>query len=161
MPDWSRVMDLASSDSKFRSKLKIDALAACRDVGCYVAPGSSVRVIEQKTGEVHFVLGSETNVPEIDSLLELATTDTLLRRQLLEHATQILQPAAGQHFPADTRFFVHERQPRETLIFLRDEQDDGQLDESQLDAIAGGLSKPDSRPQKSDTSNGIIAIMIG
>ena len=161
MPDWSRVIDLASSDSKFRSKLKADALAACREVGCYVESGSRIRVIEQKIGEVHFVLGSETNVPEIDSLLELAKSDSLLRNQLLENATVILRPVAVLHFPADATFFVHDREPRETLIFLRDDQEDGQLDESQLDAIAGGLSNPASKHQKPDSSNGIIAILIG
>ncbi len=161
MSDWARVIDLASSDSKFRSKLKSDAAAACREAGCPLAPGSSVRVIEQRFGEVHFVLGSETNVPEIDAVLELAKSDPLLRSQLLENATPILRPAAGQHFPTDVVFAVHERQPRETLIFLRDEQEDSQLDDSQLDAIAGGTARPTPKAQNPDNTNGIIAILIG
>lgn len=161
MSDWGRVIDLASSDGKFRYKLKSDAAAACREAGSPLAPGSSVRVIEQRFGEVHFVLGSETNVPEIDAVLEFAKSNPLLRSQLLENATPILRPAAGQHFPADVIFAVHERKPRETLIFLRDEQEDGQLDDSQLDAIAGGTTQPTPKSPSPDQANGIIAILIG
>ncbi len=64
------------------------------------------------------------------------------------NATAILQSVAGQRFPVETRFFVHERQPHETFIFLGDEQEDGQIDESQLDVEAGSLSNATSKLQR-------------
>ena len=161
MSDWARVIDLANSDCGFRSKLKSDAIGACAEAGCHLTPGMGIRVVEQGTGEVHFVLGTPTGIVEIDAVLDKAASDPILRYQLLNDATPILRTIPGQNFPVETKVFVHERHPHETLILLRDEQDGGQLDESQLESIAGGLSNPQSKSQRPSESNGIIAILIG
>ncbi len=161
MSDWARVIDLVNSDSEFRSKLKKNAALACAEAGCYLTPGMGIRVIEQCENEVHFILGAPTNLADVDLVLESARKDPILRTQLLENASKILSPIIGHKFPVETKFIVHDRLPQETIIVLRDSKSEGLLDESQLDSIAGGLSNSQTKSQRPNEPNGIIAILIG
>ena len=161
MSDWARVIDLVNSDGGFRSKLKQNPAMACTEAGCHLTPGMGIRVIEQCENEVHFILGAPTNLTDVDRVLESAQKDPILRIQLLENASLILSPIIGHKFPRETKFIVHDRLPQETIIVLRDNKEEGLLDESQLDSIAGGLSNSLTKAQRPDESNGIIAILIG
>jgi hypothetical protein len=161
MSDWARVIDLVNSDGGFRSKLKQNPALACADAGCFLTPGMGIRVIEQCENEVHFILGAPTNLTDVDRVLESAEKDPFLRTQLLENATQILSPIIGHRFPSQTKFIVHDRLPQETIIILRDTKEEGLLDESQLDSIAGGLSNSQAKDRRPNEPNGIIAILIG
>ncbi len=161
MSDWARIIDLVNSDGEFRSKLKKNAAAACSEAGFHVAPGMGIRIIEQGANEVHFILGAPTNLADVDLVLESARKDPILRTQLLENASQILHPIIGHKFPNETKFIVHDRLPQETIIVLRDSKSEGLLDESQLDSIAGGLSNSQTKSQRPNEPNGIIAILIG
>ena len=162
MSDWARVIDLVNSDGAFRSKLKQNAALACEEAGCYLTPGMGIRVIEQRDNEVHFILGAPTNLVDVDMVLESAQKDPILCAQLLENASPILSTIIGHKFPIGTKFIVHERLPLETIIVLRDSKEEGLLDESQLDSIAGGLSSSQNKAQQpNELPNGIIAILIG
>ncbi len=130
MSDWARVIELANVDGEFRAKLIGDAVAACAEAGCKISQGMGIRVIQQWENEVHFILGTPTNVMEVDTLLEQAQSDMRIRNQLLQNATPILVSLVGHRFPKSTKFVVHERLPNETILVLRDEKDTNPMNET-------------------------------
>ena len=140
MTTWQQVIDRANTDLQFRSRLKSNPAAVCKEAGVEIPEDATFEVIECTGKDIHLLLGTRTNIPEVDKILEGADDDAGFRSQLLNDPKSALQAATGETVPAQCKVHVREADPKAIYIYLPNSQAaDGELSESELEAVAGGF----------------------
>lgn len=139
MPNWQDVIKRANTDPPFRDRLKANPLAACKEAGADVPAGTTVEVIEEDRDELHLFLGTQTQDPAVNRVLERAESDAAFRQQLLANPSATLEAATGEKLPAGVKLYVHKPTAnRVRLLLSASKETAGELSDEQLEAVAGG-----------------------
>lgn len=103
--------------------------------------GAAVAYLPGKTRRSSGMTMSPTHQEVLDQVLSRATVDVDFRKALLLDPRKAILNALGVHIPANFRVkFIEREKNVDALIVLPDlQRQDGELDDDDLDAVAGGV----------------------
>jgi hypothetical protein len=140
MTNVQAVIDRANSDPTFRGRLQADPAAAFQEAGFTLPQGASVEVIDTHRGDIHLLLGSRMNVPELDRITERAESDAAFRDRLLREPRAAVEDHTGGKLPSRCKVHVREATPNTLYLYLAGSQEGPEeLADDALEAVSGGL----------------------
>ncbi len=136
--NWARVTEKANTDEAYQSRLKLNAKAACREVGCEVPDGTEIEVIDCNPNAQNLILGAKGYSTEIDAMLDRAVKDAAFKQRLLESPNATVEAAIGEKLPEGFNVVIHEKRPGKIFLFLSNKESNVELSDQELAAVAGG-----------------------
>ena len=136
--NWARVTEKANTDEAYQSRLKLNAKAACREVGCEVPDGTEIEVIDCNPDAQHLILGAKGYSTEIDAMLDRAVADAAFKQLLLEKPNATVEAAIGEKLPDGFDVVIHEKRPGRVFLFLSAKESCEELSDQELATVAGG-----------------------
>ncbi len=133
----SQIMELAVRDPDFYARLIANPTETSKAAGLVIRDGEHVRIYEQRQNEMHLFLWRRTNIPQLNEILEKANQSSEFKNQLLENPRKILEEKLGMPFPGSATIRVHD-EPNVVPIIIPFEMADGELDDAELEMVAGG-----------------------
>ena len=130
-------MELAVRDPIFYAKLIANPTETSKTAGLVIREGEQVRVYQQRQNEMHLFLWRRTNIPQLNEILDQASKSPEYKSQLLENPRKILEEKIGMTFPGTATIRVHD-EPNVVPIVIPCELADGELDDAELELVAGG-----------------------
>ena len=137
---FQEVIGRAMSDPDFRSQLKADPTAACKQAGCELPAGATVEVIEEGRNELHLSLGMRTKDAAVNGVLEKAEKDLALRQSLLADPKATLEAAMADKLPAAVKVFFHAPDAKRVRLLMTPQKNNEELSDQELETVAGGVN---------------------
>ncbi len=140
VPTMQTVTERANTDPQFRSRLKADPAAAFEEAGLKLSEGTSVEVIETRSGDIHLLLGARTNIPGLDGIAERADHDAAFKERLLHDPRGAVEEHAGGKLPPTCTVHVREAALNTIYLYLPDSPSGPEpLTDDALEAVSGGV----------------------
>ncbi len=133
----SQIMELAVRDPEFYARLIANPTETSKAAGLVIGDGEQVRIYEQRQNEMHLFLWRRTNIPQLNEILDQANRSSEFKNQLLENPRKILEEKIGMPFPGSATIRVHD-EPNVVPIVIPCEMADGELNDAELEMVAGG-----------------------
>ncbi len=150
MPTVQEALESVWSDEALKNRLLTDPKPVLAEFGLDIPANVQVQVHENSPETLNVVLPEQSQLEGIDpeqfdpvagKVMKRAWADPAFKQQLLADPKTAIQEATGTDLPAGLAVHVFENTPTVQHMILPPNPADSELSDSDLEAVAGGLSK--------------------